>query len=59
MKTIISIFICIVMFIGFVWLLNIGLIKQEQFECYQWARQAENNPNFYYLQWQKDQCGVK
>ncbi|MDE2102573.1 MAG: hypothetical protein KGL39_35325 [Patescibacteria group bacterium] len=42
--------------LGLISLLNIGLSRQEEAECYQWQNQAKHYAGFYLTQWQSEQC---
>ena len=33
--------------------------KQEQQECREWKEQAKEYVDFYYTDWQKEQCNIK
>ena len=38
-------------------LLVIG--KHEEYECNKWERMEEQYENFYYTEWQQEQCGIE
>jgi hypothetical protein len=42
--------------VGSLSMLTIGFDKTEVVECNTWKQQAKEYPNFYMLQWQRDQC---
>lgn len=39
-----------------VWILSIGIAKQEQVECIKLREQAQTYQNFYYTDWQEKMC---
>lgn len=45
--------------IGFVMILSLGLAKQEAYECQKWEAEAKQFKDFYYTDWQKEQCGIR
>ena len=45
-----------VLFVAFLFILNMGMNKNEVVECLKWQNQASEYPSFYLLQWQRDQC---
>jgi quinol-cytochrome oxidoreductase complex cytochrome b subunit len=53
MKTII---IFVIMFAGFFYLLNSGLVNQEKNECIAWKERSEIIPDWYWTGWQVSQC---
>jgi len=45
-----------------VWVLGVGIDRQERSECIQWAEQGRTYPNWYATEWQEAQCeaqGIK
>lgn len=42
--------------IGFVFVLRVGLDRQDQADCYKWQAQAKEYPGFYLTKYQADQC---
>jgi len=54
MKILIGIIVISLLFI----ILKVGINKQEQRECQIWKAQSEQYPNFYYTDWQKEQCKI-
>lgn len=39
-----------------IWAADKAMQSQERYECNQWARDAEEYPDFYQTSWQKEQC---
>jgi hypothetical protein len=39
-----------------IFILKVGVERQEQMECHQWQLQSYNYEFWYSLQWQKEQC---
>jgi len=56
MKTIISIIIAVLLFAGFILVLNEGIKRSEEVECFKWQAQSEQFINRYSTGWQKEQC---
>ena len=50
------IFLLIVLLFG--WLLSKGIDRTEEIECIKWSEQAKQNSNFYYTDWQLEQCNL-
>ena len=40
----------------FLAVMNYGIKKHEENECYQWAKESEKIAGYYMTQWQVDQC---
>ncbi|MBP6980100.1 hypothetical protein KBB41_03605 [Candidatus Curtissbacteria bacterium] len=59
MKYIIYTIITIATAIFLFGLITKTVARAEQNECAKWAKQAQEYPKFYYLNWQKSQCGIK
>ena len=56
MKKLLFLLLVIVYFFVFLAILEMGIEKQEKFECYQWQKQAKEFPGFYLTEWQREQC---
>ena len=56
MKAITSIIITVLIFAGFVLILNEGIKRSEEVECLKWQAQSEQFINWYSTAWQKEQC---
>lgn len=54
MKTILLLIALMVIF----WAIAIGWQRQEQYECIRWADEAKDRPNYFYADWQKEQCNL-
>jgi len=54
MKTILILLVLMVAF----WAISIGWDRQEQFECAKWADEAKDIQNYFYADWQKEQCNL-
>lgn len=52
----------VIVIIFIIWLsfevLTAGIYRMERVECKQWAEDAEEYPDFYYANWQRQQCGL-
>ena len=35
---------------------NIALPRQEKIECVKWIKESSIYPNYYFTEWQKEQC---
>ncbi len=56
MRNILIIFLLVaILFYG----LYKGIEKQEAYECIKWEEMSERYDDFYYTDWQKEQCGIK
>lgn len=56
MKVLISILVGLVLFAGFVWIVDKGLTRFERTECLKWQEQKKEFVGWYATEWQKDQC---
>jgi len=55
-KLILLVSLGLILFLGYIFLLNLGLKRQERLECLEWKRQEREYPNFYWTEWQIEQC---
>lgn len=39
-----------------IFILLTGIIRYEKYECHLWANQSKMHNEWYFTQWQKDQC---
>ena len=44
--------------IGFVYILNYGIIKNEKYECLVWLQQSKEFEGYYFIDWQLEQCKI-
>jgi len=58
MKNLILCFLSVILFVSFIFILNIGIKKTEAVECELWQAQDEDYSNFYFTDWQKAQCNI-
>ena len=42
--------------VGFVYILNYGVIKNEKHECLVWLQQSKEFKGYYFTDWQLAQC---
>ena len=42
--------------VGFVYILNYGVIKNEKHECLVWLQQSKEFEGYYFTDWQLAQC---
>ncbi len=55
-KIMIKAILCVLTGFIFLWVVNIGISKQEALECQQWRKDAEVYEGFYWENWQIEQC---
>jgi len=55
-KKILTIFGLFLLLVGFFWVLDEGIKRQERAECLEWQKQAEEIKGFYWTDWQIKQC---
>ena len=58
LKAIIVLTAIIGLVFGFFLAIYVGVKKQEEIECQKWQRTSETNENFYWTNWQKEQCNI-
>lgn len=58
-KNLVTGFIITAIVIAIVSLVHFAVKRSEQLECQKWAEQAQDIPDFYYTEWQKQQCNIK
>jgi len=44
--------------VGFVYILNYGVIKNEKHECLVWLQQSKEFEGYYFTDWQLKQCKI-
>ena len=55
-NTFFGIMALLVSFLVVILVVDYGMTKNEQVECYRWQSEATSRPGYYLLGWQKAQC---
>jgi len=59
MKLLYKTLILLACFIAFIKIMDAGFARQEKLECRRWQAQEKEFENFYWEDWQIEQCKIK